>query len=89
MKVVFKYHVKRVQVQTIELPKNAIFRHFAVQNNELWAWFEIPADHVMKLGPVEERHFELSGTGEWIPDPLLYLGTVNDGHFVWHLYEVV
>lgn len=35
-----------------------------------------------------EHRFRWFGTGHPIPDDALYVGTLQEGPFVWHLYEV-
>ncbi len=38
--------------------------------------------------PAEDRHLRIYGTGHPVPDePGTYLATVQDGSFVWHVFE--
>lgn len=37
--------------------------------------------------PTESRRFRISGTGWDLPFPSEYIATVQDGPFVWHVFE--
>ena len=65
--------------------KGAVIRAVAMQGSVLCAWAETPmqADSL-----TVKRTFCVVPTGGDIPDPGTYLGTVFEGPFVWHIYEV-
>jgi hypothetical protein len=81
----FKYRISAEQEQTtVAIREGAIIRAVGVQRSrEICLWAEVPDD-----APVITRTFRVIGTGGDVPDPGTYLGTVFDGTFVWHVYEV-
>lgn len=82
---IFKYPLALAPTQSIYLPEGAKILHFARQGGIPTLWAEVDPD-----APVEPRYFRLVGTGHELPSgESVYIGTVqlNDGAFVWHLYE--
>jgi hypothetical protein len=61
---------------------DARFLHFAIQDGQAMAWFEVRTDSTKT-----ERNIKIYGTGAEIPLNSTHLGTCLDGIFVWHLYE--
>ena len=80
MKTVYKYPTGEVM-----MPKGAKVLAAWCQNGEVQIWAEVD-----DKAPLEERHFVVYGTGWEIATDrnLSYIGTVHDGAFVWHVYEV-
>ena len=81
---VYKYALERTtEEQTVAIPHGGIIRHVAMQNGEICLWVEVEIyqghDH---------RRFAIHGTGHDIPEGEVWRGTVFDGPFVWHVYEV-
>lgn len=71
----------------IEMRVGAMIRAVGVQHpGETCLWAEVPYD--VGGEKLESRHLIVVPTGGDLPDPGTYLGTVFDGPFVWHVYEV-
>jgi hypothetical protein len=58
-------------------------RHVAMQNGWITLWVANHSDL-----PSRPCRFLVAGTGQVIPSDAAYLGTVMDGIFVWHVFEV-
>ena len=87
MVTVFKYPIKMETgyTQLMSLPYGATILHVAIQADMLYLWAEVDTERAM-----EDHMFRVYGTGEK-HSPLehhKYLGTVHDGAFAWHLYEL-
>ena len=67
----------------IEMPKYAEIVHVGIQNSDVHLWAKVDP-----LRSTETRCFSVYGTGHLIPDQALYVGTVFDGPFVWHVFEI-
>jgi hypothetical protein len=83
MKVIYKYYVE-VGYNALSLPKDSVIVHFGSQNNKLTIWVLLDEDN-----PLEYYELHIVGTG-WlrIQDGWKYLGTVQQGEFVWHAFLV-
>lgn len=79
-KTIFKYPMGIAT--THEMPEGAEFLDVQMQDQNIIAWFMVLADN--KRVP---RKFHIYGTGQEIPMDKCYLGTVQDGLLVWHLFE--
>lgn len=68
----------------INLPRQAHVVRVAMQasNPFLWAIFD-----EVEFPGTELREFVVVGTGQEIPDDLEYVGTYEDGAYIWHLCE--
>jgi len=88
MKTIWKYELTGRET-AISMPKGAEFLSMGVQGKHICLWFLIPDDHAN----VEQRVFELFGTGHTIPSfaKMVYRGTLVDNTMdeVWHVFEVV
>jgi hypothetical protein len=86
MKTVYKYELQQIDDYIgLELPEGAQILHFGIQNNRLMIWALVESDN-----PNKRRIFRMAGTGHSIIEKNpLHIGTVFDGPFVWHLFEVV
>ena len=69
---------------TIQMPVGAIIRHVGVVRNmtSMWAEVTVPATEV------EDRHFQMSGTGHHLPMGA-YVGSFVQSGFVGHVYEIL
>ena len=83
MKTVWKYQLANFNPLQARISVESKIVHFAMQNQVPTVWVEIVSDGALPL-----RTFEIFGTGHEIPDYAKHVGTVQDGQFVWHLYEV-
>ena len=69
---------------TIQMPVGTRILHVGLDRNELpclWAWTPLHG------GPVEDRTFDIFGTGHDVPMVHHYHGTIHDGYYVWHVFE--
>ena len=84
MKTIWKY--KLIPRSTyIEIPKGAKFLHLDIQNQDICLWFQVDPEN-----EIEIRSFEIIGTGwEFKDDNLNYIGTINNGLYIWHIYEKI
>jgi hypothetical protein len=73
-------------VAEIQMPMDAEVACFAFQNGSPCIWA------IVNLGVLNNtRRFEIFGTGHQLPDEdeCAYVGTTQDGPFVWHLFELL
>ncbi len=84
---IYKYLLSRrfSDINEISMPKGAQILSIQFQRGEITMWTLVndTCEHN------EIRTFESYGTGEDIKDPheLLYISTIQEGHFVWHIFE--
>ena len=82
MKQIWKYKVENV----IEMPKGAEILSVQIQNGEMFnacIWAKVNSENEL-----EKRKFVIIGTGHSFDDTnMKYIGTYQDGPFVWHLFE--
>jgi triacylglycerol esterase/lipase EstA (alpha/beta hydrolase family) len=65
--------------------EGAVIRAVGMQGGEIYAWAETP----VQANPLTDtRTFRVVPTGGDLPDPGAFVGTVFDGPFVWHVYEM-
>lgn len=82
MRTIYKYLVPPISEFQLETPKHSQFKHAGLQNDVIFMWFEVDTDQ-----PVEARTFHIVGTGHVVPQDAVYVGTVQQPPFVWHIYE--
>jgi hypothetical protein len=87
----FKYRVSSNTSDQVDvlMREGAVIRAVGIQGHDsshpaIFAWAETPGGDFTVT-----RRFRVIGTGFDIPNPGTYLGTVFDGPFVWHVYEVI
>jgi hypothetical protein len=79
-KAIYKYPVSRL-IEGLQMPELCDFLFVEMQKGEAMAWFLVlPGGGVI-------RTFKVYGTGYDIPLAHTYLGSWQDGPFVWHLFE--
>lgn len=81
MKTIYKYQL--ANFATLDLPVGAKAVLVEMQNGSPHIWFEHNRSAFK-----EQRFFRIYGTGFDIPDNSIHIGSVIDGMFVWHIYEV-
>ena len=91
MKVIYKYLVPLTADFRLSLPPLAQVLSVQMQNGSPQMWVLQDAN---LANSTQERRFMVIGTGHQIPDNLSsvhHLGTfqMNDGVFVWHVFEVM
>ena len=84
MKKIYKYQLRGVPDSNykLEMPLGAKIVHIGIQLNILCLWVEVDPDEKSTF-----RYFRIYGTGHKISANALYLGTVFDEPYVWHVYE--
>ena len=86
MKTVWKYQIPTNDITfKLDMPHDAKILRVDVQAGVPIFWAE-----VLSQWSREERKFRIVGTGTPIPfdEQVEYLGTWQQGYFVFHLYEV-
>jgi len=85
LKAVWKYPLVITDRQPIALPAGAQIRTVQLQAGVVCVWAEV--EPAARLQP---RTIVIVGTGHTLPTTaLVYLGSVQQGPFVWHVYEEV
>ncbi len=68
----------------VKMPVHAKVLHVGVQDREICLWAQVDQG-----SPEVDYCFKIFATGQDITSTdLLYTGTVRDGDFVWHIYQV-
>ena len=89
-RVVYKFPLQITDSQRINLPRpygntfnDVWWRMLAFQHGQLCLWAEVRADK-----PALPCEVIVRGTGHEFPvcQPESYVGSVQDGQFVWHVY---
>jgi len=84
VKVVHKCPI-HVDLTALGMRKGADVCYFGMQDGEPMIWALVDTEEI----ETETRLFRFVGTGQEIRDSIKeYVGSVIDGRFVWHLYEV-
>jgi hypothetical protein len=86
-KTIFKYNLK-LGGNTISMPLGAQILTAQVQQGQLCIWVIVDQSESKK----EDRYVQVFGTGHPLPvkaDVSDWIATVQDGSFVWHLFEFV
>jgi len=85
MRTIHKFPLFRIgQVNEVEMARDAIPRRVAMQDGVLCMWAEVDTDT-----PKKTRRFSVVGTGRPIHENGSYIGTCDDGPFVWHVLELI
>lgn len=81
--VIYKYPLS-LGITIVGMPEGAQILTAQMQNGFLQLWAMVQPDK-----PLEQRRFEVFGTGEPIelPAESPYVATVQDGPLVWHVFE--
>jgi hypothetical protein len=85
MKTIWKYVITKELPQSFQIPFGALLRHIDIDpaNRGPALWFQLETDHT-----AETRTFAVLGTGDRIPTNFQYFGTVKDGVYIWHVFEI-
>lgn len=87
MRIIWKFPLKhQPEPQTIKMPFDARLLHIGSQNDVICIWTSVPLNPKMAL---VSRTFQVVATGQEYDsdDGLIYLGTVLQGQYVWHIFE--
>ena len=86
MKIIYKYPLKTIDLQSIILPIGAEILKIQVQHGEPQLWALVDSENLS-----ETRFFETFGTGHPIDDSVerKYVGTyqISNGNLVFHVFE--
>ena len=82
---IWKYPLQITDYQTLRLPQDAQILSVQMQQGILCLWAKVNIDF-----PLENRHIAVVGTGNPIAFGIRarFIGTVQDGPLVWHVFEV-
>jgi hypothetical protein len=83
MRSIYKYELNGTHLSAVDLPKGANVVKFDSQNGKYCIWALVDPE-----SPKEVRYFTVVGTGWDIDDTDCYIGTIQEGSFVWHCLEV-
>jgi hypothetical protein len=83
MKRIYKYELKE---GSVEMPIGAKILSTQTQNDRPYIWTLVDID-----AECEFRNFAIVGTGHDFPeaDDFTYINTIQDGQFVWHIFELI
>ena len=84
---ILKYQISSLSMYSSEvsilIPEQAVVRAVGMQHGQLYIWAEVQRGDLLTA----TRTFQVIPTGDDLPNGI-YVGTVFDGPFVWHVYEV-
>ncbi len=88
-KTIHKQHLLIAGSQTLTMPKGAEILHVGMRDgDQITIWYIHEDYDPTALGEV--RTFAVFGTSEYFEgDDLTHLGTVFQGLYVWHVFEVI
>jgi len=79
---IFKYPLPTSKTK-VSMPHSATILSVQLQHGIPCIWAMVDVDN-----DLEDREFWIFGTGHVLPDnPGIYIGTILDGSFVWHIFE--
>lgn len=80
---IWKFPLADGMAQDIEMPMHAEILTVQVQNGLACLWAKVNPENVKKA-----RRIHVVGTGHTVPQGAFgYLGTIQQGMFVWHIFE--
>lgn len=84
MKAIYKYVLNITPPETVvNIPAGSIVRRVAMQNGEPTFWAEVDTS-----APKVSKIFRILGTGHEIPENAHWVGSCEDGPFIWHLFQM-
>jgi len=89
MRTIWKFALPTATVDffDIDMPRGAVILRLAPQGGVPHLWAEVDSE----AEEAERRSFQIVGTGGPVPTACAkaYLGSWEQGPFVWHLYELL
>lgn len=82
--IIYKYKLEMLERQTRRIPSPQRFLSAQLQGNKICLWYEV--NEHPSSDCYDDIEFMIVGTGYRSPNDALYLGTVQTGEFVWHVY---
>ncbi len=84
MRTIYKYPLRTLDAQAIAMPETAKILTVQMQNGVPTLWAEVETTHNCR-----PRWFAIVGTGNPMPGGgTKYIATVQQGPFVWHVFEL-
>lgn len=87
MKTIWKFTFSVADSFTVSMPAGAEFLHVAMQRDLSCMWLSVDDQAFQVL-----RRFAVQGTGRLLGEArredVRYLGTFQNGPFVWHLFDL-
>lgn len=87
MKQVWKFKVRQEVVMPVGSRIVAVaLKHEGREHpgGVFYVWAEVDT----RITATTTRFFRVVATGAWVGDSDIYIGTVHDDPFVWHIYEL-
>lgn len=86
MRTIHKYNFELAGFFTLHIPQYAKFLFFGQKNKDavFSIWYEVDTERV-KL----KHNFAIVGTGHEVPEGYVYLASLIEGYYVWHLYREI
>ena len=87
MKTIYKYPLIPPVEARLRMHEGATPLAVQMQNGEPFLWAVVDTD-----APIgEPRRFRTYGTGDALAEgeERVYIGTIQEGQFVWHIFEVL
>lgn len=81
MTTIYKYPLAEFE-QNIQMPQGATILAAQMQDGRITLWAACDP-----CNESEARKFRVIGTGGDLPDGFEYVGTVQSGPYVWHVFE--
>lgn len=79
---IFKYPLTRSTSQKVSMPEGAVILTAQMQGGTLCLWAKVKPDNEPTM-----RRIRIFGTGQYFTGEPSYIATVQDGQFVWHVFE--
>ena len=79
---IWKFPIKVTDEQHISIPKYPEFLSVQFQGDELCIWAVVEPENEKK-----KHRIRVVGTGHPLPEGCIYIGTVQDRPYVWHVFE--
>lgn len=82
---IYKYPLQLTDTQVIMMPRRAEILDVQVQKGQIQLWAMVDVEE-----PLTPRTFHIIGTGnKFTKKGRRYISTIQDGAFVWHIFEVL
>ena len=83
MRTIWKFALEVTGVpQVFDVPRGAKVVRVAEQNGKVAMWVDVDTKR-----PVDERTYQIFGTGHTVPEDAIYMGSADMKPFVWHVFE--
>lgn len=81
-KKIYKYKLELTEEQIVNMPQGSKILSTQLQDGSICLWAMVDTEK-----PFKQRDIRIYGTGSKITDLDKYIGTVQDGRYVWHVWE--